>query len=82
MIAPVGSPELELEIAMDTGLICQSDRVEKTGLRPIWRSERDSNARYTSRTNPTIVPIGRDLRELSLDDRVSATGQAVWGSLA
>jgi hypothetical protein len=47
MIVPVGSPELELEIAIDTGPICQSDRVEKTGLRPIWRSERDSNAQYS-----------------------------------
>src|SRR6266404_8692912 len=31
------SPELKLEMATDTGLDCQSDRLEKPGLRPIWR---------------------------------------------
>jgi hypothetical protein len=44
----VGSPELKLEIATDTGLNCQSDRVEKTGLRPIWRRERNCGRTFSA----------------------------------
>jgi len=46
MILPVDSPELKLEMPMNTGLTCQGSRSENTVRRAMWRRDGDSNPKY------------------------------------